>query len=45
MVAPRIAQATAVQRKMKIIAEMRLIIDVLLGAGSLPGTNLFGSNM
>jgi hypothetical protein len=45
MVAPRIAQATAVQRKMKTIAEMRLIMDVLLGPDPLLGKNVSGSNI
>jgi hypothetical protein len=30
MVAPRIPQAKAVQRKMKVIAAMRFIMDILL---------------
>jgi len=46
IVAPRMAQATAVHKKMKIIAAMRLIIEVLPGTdASLVSRNLNGSNM
>jgi hypothetical protein len=46
MVAPRIPQAKAAHKKMKVIAAIRLIMDVLPDAdASVTGWNLKGSNI
>jgi hypothetical protein len=45
-VAPRIAQAKVVHKKMKVIAAMRLIMDVLpVTDGAVDWGKLNGSNM